>query len=220
MRTKEDAHDYRYFPCPDLPPLHIDDAWIQKVRTQMPELPQARRDRYSKDYGLSDYHCAQLTQTREMADYFEKLLALAGVQNAQLVANWIMGDISASLNRDELSFNQSPISIEHMASLIKRIEDKTISSKIAKDVFQSMWSGENGGDPDAIIEAKGLKQINDSSAIGAMIDEVLAENAEIVAEYKAGKQKAFNSLVGKVMKVAKGKANPAQVNEVLLEKLK
>lgn len=220
MRTKEDAHDYRYFPCPDLPPLHIDDAWIQKVRTQMPELPQARRDRYSKDYGLSDYHCAQLTQTREMADYFEKLLALAGVQNAQLVANWIMGDISASLNRDELSFNQSPISIEHMASLIKRIEDKTISSKIAKDVFQSMWSGENGDDPDAIIEAKGLKQINDSSAIGAMIDEVLAENAEIVAEYKAGKQKAFNSLVGKVMKVAKGKANPAQVNEVLLEKLK
>ncbi|WDU53518.1 Asp-tRNA(Asn)/Glu-tRNA(Gln) amidotransferase subunit GatB [Taylorella equigenitalis] len=220
MRTKEDAHDYRYFPCPDLPPLHIDDAWIQKVRTQMPELPQARRDRYSKDYGLSDYHCAQLTQTREMADYFEKLLALAGVQNAQLVANWIMGDISASLNRDELSFNQSPISIEHMASLIKRIEDKTISSKIAKDVFQSMWSGENGGDPDAIIEAKGLKQINDSSAIGAIIDEVLAENAEIVAEYKAGKQKAFNSLVGKVMKVAKGKANPAQVNEVLLEKLK
>ncbi|CCG18462.1 aspartyl/glutamyl-tRNA(asn/gln) amidotransferase subunit B [Taylorella equigenitalis 14/56] len=220
MRTKEDAHDYRYFPCPDLPPLHIDDAWIQKVRTQMPELPQARRDRYSKDYGLSDYHCAQLTQTREMADYFEKLLTLAGVQNAQLVANWIMGDISASLNRDELSFNQSPISIEHMASLIKRIEDKTISSKIAKDVFQSMWSGENGGDPDAIIEAKGLKQINDSSAIGAMIDEVLAENAEIVAEYKAGKQKAFNSLVGKVMKVAKGKANPAQVNEVLLEKLK
>ncbi|AEP35965.1 Asp-tRNA(Asn)/Glu-tRNA(Gln) amidotransferase subunit GatB [Taylorella asinigenitalis] len=220
MRSKEDAHDYRYFPCPDLPPLHIDDAWIEKVRSEMPELPQTRKARYSKDFGLSEYHAAQLTQSREMADYFERLLSLAGSQNAQLVANWIMGDISANLNREELGFNQCPITAEHMATLIKRIEDKTISSKIAKDVFQSMWSGENGGDPDAIIEAKGLKQINDSGAISAMIDQVLAENADIVAEFKAGKQKAFNSLVGKVMKVAKGKANPAQVNEVLAEKLK
>lgn len=220
MRSKEDAHDYRYFPCPDLPPLHIDDAWIEKVRSEMPELPQTRKARYSKDFGLSEYHAAQLTQSREMADYFERLLSLAGSQNAQLVANWIMGDISANLNREELGFNQCPITAEHMATLIKRIEDKTISSKIAKDVFQSMWSGENGGDPDAIIEAKGLKQINDSGAISVMIDQVLAENADIVAEFKAGKQKAFNSLVGKVMKVAKGKANPAQVNEVLAEKLK
>lgn len=220
MRSKEDAHDYRYFPCPDLPPLHIDDAWIEKVRSEMPELPQTRKARYSKDFGLSEYHAAQLTQSREMADYFEKLSSLAGNQNAQLVANWIMGDISANLNREEIGFDQCPISAEHMATLIKRIEDKTISSKIAKDVFQSMWSGENGGDPDAIIEAKGLKQINDSGAISAMIDQVLAENADIVAEFKAGKQKAFNSLVGKVMKVAKGKANPAQVNEVLAEKLK
>lgn len=220
MRSKEDAHDYRYFPCPDLPPLHIDDAWIEKVRSEMPELPQTRKARYSKDFGLSEYHAAQLTQSREMADYFERLLSLAGSQNAQLVANWIMGDISANLNREEIGFDQCPITAEHMATLIKRIEDKTISSKIAKDVFQSMWSGENGGDPDAIIEAKGLKQINDSGAISAMIDQVLAENADIVAEFKAGKQKAFNSLVGKVMKVAKGKANPAQVNEVLAEKLK
>ncbi|CCG19537.1 aspartyl/glutamyl-tRNA(asn/gln) amidotransferase subunit B [Taylorella asinigenitalis 14/45] len=220
MRSKEDAHDYRYFPCPDLPPLHIDAAWIEKVRSEMPELPQTRKARYSKDFGLSEYHAAQLTQSREMADYFERLLSLAGSQNAQLVANWIMGDISANLNREELGFDQCPITAEHMATLIKRIEDKTISSKIAKDVFQSMWSGENGSDPDAIIEAKGLKQINDSGAISAMIDQVLAENADIVAEFKAGKQKAFNSLVGKVMKVAKGKANPAQVNEVLAEKLK
>lgn len=220
MRSKEDAHDYRYFPCPDLPPLNIDEAWIEKVRSEMPELPQTRKARYSKDFGLSEYHAAQLTQSREMADYFERLLSLAGSQNAQLVANWIMGDISANLNREELGFDQCPITAEHMATLIKRIEDKTISSKIAKDVFQSMWSGENGGDPDAIIEAKGLKQINDSGAISAMIDQVLAENADIVAEFKAGKQKAFNSLVGKVMKVAKGKANPAQVNEVLAEKLK
>ncbi|WP_028884496.1 Asp-tRNA(Asn)/Glu-tRNA(Gln) amidotransferase subunit GatB [Taylorella asinigenitalis] len=220
MRSKEDAHDYRYFPCPDLPPLHIDDAWIEKVRSEMPELPQTRKARYSKDFGLSEYHAAQLTQSREMADYFERLLSLAGSQNAQLVANWIMGDISANLNREEIGFDQCPISAEHMATLIKRIEDKTISSKIAKDVFQSMWSGENAGDPDAIIEAKGLKQINDRGAISAMIDQVLAENADIVAEFKAGKQKSFNSLVGKVMKVAKGKANPAQVNEVLAEKLK
>lgn len=220
MRSKEDAHDYRYFPCPDLPPLHIDDAWIEKVRSEMPELPQTRKARYSKDFGLSEYHAAQLTQSREMADYFERLLSLAGSQNAQLVANWIMGDISANLNREEIGFDQCPITAEHMATLIKRIEDKTISSKIAKDVFQSMWSGENGGDPDAIIEAKGLKQINDSGAISAMIDQVLVENADIVAEFKAGKQKAFNSLVGKVMKVAKGKANPAQVNEILAEKLK
>lgn len=219
MRTKEDAHDYRYFPCPDLPPLVISADWMAQVQRSMPELPAARRVRYENDFGLSAYHAAQLTLSRPTADYFEQVVEAAGKEQAKQAANWVMGDILASLNRDELDIAQCPVTPAQLAKLLARISDGTISNKIARDVFQAMWAGENNGDADAIIEAKGLKQISDTGAIGAMIDEVIAANPAIVEEYRSGKQKAFNSLVGQVMKVAKGKANPAQVNALLKEKL-
>ncbi|NOL49323.1 Asp-tRNA(Asn)/Glu-tRNA(Gln) amidotransferase subunit GatB [Pelistega europaea] len=219
MRSKEDAHDYRYFPCPDLPPLVISADWMDKVRNEMPELPAARRARYESDLGLSAYHAAQLTLSRPVADYFEQIVAEAGKDQAKQAANWVMGEVMASLNRDELDIVQCPVTPAQLAKLFARISDNTISNKIARDVFQAMWAGENGADVDAIIEAKGLKQISDSGAISAMIDEVIAANAAIVEEYRSGKQKAFNSLVGQVMKAAKGKANPAQVNELLKQKL-
>ena len=219
MRTKEDAHDYRYFPCPDLPPLVISADWMAQVQQSMPELPAARRTRYENDFGLSAYHAAQLTLSRPTADYFEQVVEVAGKEQAKQAANWVMGDILASLNRDELDITQCPVTPEQLAKLLARISDGTISNKIARDVFQAMWAGENNGDADAIIEAKGLKQISDTGAIGAMIDEVITANPAIVEEYRSGKQKAFNSLVGQVMKAAKGKANPAQVNVLLKEKL-
>ena len=219
MRTKEDAHDYRYFPCPDLPPLVISADWMAQVQQSMPELPAARRTRYENDFGLSAYHAAQLTLCLPTADYFEQVVEVAGKEQAKQAANWVMGDILASLNRDELDITQCPVTPEQLAKLLARISDGTISNKIARDVFQAMWAGENNGDADAIIEAKGLKQISDTGAIGAMIDEVITANPAIVEEYRSGKQKAFNSLVGQVMKAAKGKANPAQVNVLLKEKL-
>lgn len=219
MRSKEDAHDYRYFPCPDLPPLIISDAWIEKVRTEMPELPAVRRHRYEGDFGLSAYHAAQLTLNRPTADYFEQVASVTGKDQAKQAANWVMGEVMANLNRDELEFTQCPVTPAQLAKLLTRISDGTISNKIARDVFQAMWAGEHNADVDAIIDAKGLKQISDSGAINKMIDEVLAANTAIVEEYRAGKQKAFNSLVGQVMKAAKGKANPAQVNELLKQKL-
>lgn len=219
MRSKEDAHDYRYFPCPDLPPLVISDDWMKQVQQDMPELPAARRSRYENDFGLSAYHAAQLTLSRPTADYFEQVVDAAGKDQAKPAANWVMGEVMASLNRDELDITQCPVTPTQLAKLLARISDNTISNKIARDVFQAMWAGENGADVDAIIEAKGLKQISDTGAISAMIDEVIAANQAIVDEYRAGKQKAFNSLVGQVMKAAKGKANPAQVNELLKQKL-
>lgn len=219
MRSKEDAHDYRYFPCPDLPPLVISADWKANIQNEMPELPATRRERYENDFALPAYHAAQLTLNRPTSDYFEQVVEVAGKENAKTAANWVMGDIMANLNRDELEITQSPVSPSQLAKLFTRINDNTISNKIARDVFQAMWAGENGADVDAIIEAKGLKQINDSGAISKMIDDVLATNPTIVEEYRSGKEKAFNSLVGQVMKAAKGKANPAQVNELLKQKL-
>ncbi|MCQ9327965.1 Asp-tRNA(Asn)/Glu-tRNA(Gln) amidotransferase subunit GatB [Pelistega suis] len=219
MRSKEDAHDYRYFPCPDLPPLVISADWKAKVQNDMPELPAARRERYENDFALPAYHAAQLTLNRPTSDYFEQVVEAAGKEQAKMAANWVMGEVMANLNRDELEITQSPVNPAQLAKLFTRINDNTISNKIARDVFQAMWAGENGADVDAIIEAKGLKQISDTGAISKMIDDVLVANPAIVDEYRSGKEKAFNSLVGQVMKAAKGKANPAQVNELLKQKL-
>ncbi|MFT0851495.1 Asp-tRNA(Asn)/Glu-tRNA(Gln) amidotransferase subunit GatB [Achromobacter sp. F4_2707] len=219
MRSKEDAHDYRYFPDPDLPPLVVEPEWIERVRASMPELPSQKRQRFQDELGLTAYDAAQLTMDRATADYFEQVAAALPQDQAKLGANWILGELAAALNRDEREISDSPISPERLAELIRRIIDGTISNKMARDVFAAMWEGEHEGNPDAIIEARGLKQISDTGAISAMIDEVLAANPAIVEEYRAGRQKAFNSLVGQVMKAAKGKANPQQVNQLLKEKL-
>ena len=227
MRSKEDAHDYRYFPDPDLPPLVISAGWVEQVRASMPELPAALRARLQADYGLPAYDAAQLTGSRELAAYFEAVVralpAGAATQpsaaSAKQAANWVMGEVAASLNREEREIADCPVSADALAKLIGRIADGTVSTKIARDVFGGMWAGEHGGDADAIIEARGLRQISDSGAIGAMIDAVLAAHPAIVDEYRAGKQKAFNSLVGQIMKAAKGKANPQQVNDLLKAKL-
>ncbi|MFM7010983.1 MAG: Asp-tRNA(Asn)/Glu-tRNA(Gln) amidotransferase subunit GatB [Betaproteobacteria bacterium] len=219
MRSKEDAHDYRYFPDPDLPPLVIAASWIEEVRQSMPELPSALRERFVSEYGLAAVDAAQLSSSRELAAYFEELAKTLPAGQAKLAANWMMGEVSATLNREEKTIAQCPVSAKALAGLLTRIIDGTISNKIARDVFAAMWLGEHGGQADAIIEAKGLTQINDTGAISAMIDAVLAEQAAIVAEYRAGKQKAFNSLVGQIMKAAKGKANPQQVNDLLKAKL-
>lgn len=218
MRSKEDAHDYRYFPDPDLPPLVISRAWVDEVRAAMPELPAALR-RFESDYGLTAYDAAQLSASRGLAAYFEAVAQALPAGQAKLAANWIMGEVAATLNKEEKDIADAPVQAPALAALINRIIDGTISNKIAREVFGAMWAGENGGQPDAIIEARGLKQISDTGAIGAMIDEVLAANAAIVEEYRAGKQKAFNSLVGQIMKAARGKANPQQVNDLLKQKL-
>ncbi|WP_137936184.1 Asp-tRNA(Asn)/Glu-tRNA(Gln) amidotransferase subunit GatB [Chitinivorax sp. B] len=215
MRTKEDAHDYRYFPDPDLLPLYIDDAWIERIKAALPELPAAMKQRFMAQFGLPAYDATTLTATKTMAAFFEATVA-AGA-DAKLAANWLMGEVSATLNREEKELADCPLTPTMLAGLIKRISDNTISNKIAKDVFAAMWAGE--GDADAIIDAKGLKQVTDTGAIEAIIDEVLAANANMVAEYKSGKDKAFNALVGQVMKASKGKANPAQVNELMKKKL-
>ncbi len=219
MRTKEDAQDYRYFPCPDLPPLIVSKEWIEEVRQSMPELPAACRARYESELGLSAYDAAQMTVNRETADYFEAALAEAGKKQAKTIANWIMGDVNATLNSSGLEMAEIPVTPAALAKLVTRITDGTISHKAARDVFQALWAGENDADVDKIIEAKGLKQISDSGAIEALVDTVLEANADIVEEYRSGKDKAFNSLVGRVMREAKGKANPAQVNEILKQKL-
>lgn len=219
MRSKEDAHDYRYFPDPDLPPLVIAPEWIERVRSEMPELPSEKRQRFESQLGLTAYDAAQLTMDRATSDYFEKLVAALPEGQAKLGANWILGEVAATLNREERGITDCPISPEQLGALIRRIIDGTISNKIARDVFAAMWAGEHDGNPDAIIEARGLKQISDVGAIAAMVDEVIAAHPAIVEEYRAGKQKAFNSLVGQVMKAAKGKANPQQVNELLKQKL-
>ena len=219
MRSKEDAHDYRYFPDPDLPPLVISPEWIERVKANMPELPSAKRERFENDYGLPAYDAAQLTMSRATADYFEAVAQALPSGQAKLASNWVMGEVSAALNRDELDIEHSPVSTAQLAKLLTRIADGTISNKIARDVFNAMWAGEQDRDADRIIDAKGLKQISDTGAIGQMIDEVLAAHPAIVEEYRAGKGKAFNSLVGQVMKAAKGKANPQQVNDLLKQKL-
>ncbi len=218
MRTKEDANDYRYFPDPDLLPVEIAPDWIEQLRASLPELPQARHARYVTQYGLSAYDAAVLTSSREMADYFEAA-AEQLPERAKLCANWIMGDISARLNREGLDIADCPVGPVQVVKLIQRIQDGTISGKAAKTVFDGLWQGEHGQDVDAIIETRGLKQIADDSALEKLIDDVLAVNVQQVADYRSGKEKAFNSLVGQVMKAAKGKANPTQVNAMLREKL-
>ncbi|MFW8566229.1 Asp-tRNA(Asn)/Glu-tRNA(Gln) amidotransferase subunit GatB [Orrella sp. 11846] len=219
MRTKEDAHDYRYFPDPDLPALIVSQDWVDRVRASMPELPQQLRDRFVSEYGLSLEDVEQICQSRAMANYFQQLMAELEADQAKLAANWMMSEISAGLNREEIGIDACPIQAKALAGLIRRIADGTISNKIAREVFADMWQAGEQADADAIIESKGLKQISDAGAIGAMIDEVLANHPAIVEEYRAGKQKAFNSLIGQVMRIAKGKANPAQVNALLKEKL-
>jgi len=216
MRSKEDAQDYRYFPDPDLPPLAIAEDWISRVRAQMPELPEAMKTRFIGDYALPAADAATLTADHDLADYFE-IAAKGSGGEAKIVANWVLGEVSAALNKAEIEIAQSPVSAPQLAGLLKRIADGTISGKIAKDVFDAMWAGE--GDPDAIIAAKGLRQISDEGAIERIVDDAIAASPGIVAEYKAGREKAFNSLVGKVMAASKGKANPAQVNAILKRKL-
>jgi aspartyl-tRNA(Asn)/glutamyl-tRNA(Gln) amidotransferase subunit B len=221
MRSKEDAHDYRYFPDPDLPPLVIDDAWIERVRAELPELPESMAHRFVADYGVPMADAVQLTVSREMARYFESTLqAPIGVHlSGKTAANWILGEISARLNRDGIEIEQAPVRPNQFAQLLARFQDNTISGSIAKEVLDAMWTGEIARDADAIIAAKGLRQISDSGAIEKIVDDVLAANPAIVAEYQAGKQKAFNSLVGKAMTATKGKANPVQVNAMLKRKL-
>ena len=218
MRSKEDAHDYRYFPDPDLLPLEIRDDWIAEVRAGMPELPQAMKQRFESELGLSSYDAATLTAARETATYFEAALAAAGRENAKPVANWVMGELSARLNKEGMEIATAPLSAQQLAGIIRRIADGTISNKIARDVFDALWAGD-GKDADAVIEAKGWKQITDTGAIEALVDEVLAANQKSVEEYRAGKDKAFNALVGQAMKATRGKANPQQVTDLLKKKL-
>jgi aspartyl-tRNA(Asn)/glutamyl-tRNA(Gln) amidotransferase subunit B len=218
MRTKEDAHDYRYFPDPDLLPLEIGAGWIAEVKSGLPELPQAMQARFQAEYGLSAYDASILTASRAMADYYVAAVAVAGAANGKAVANWIMGELAARLNKNDLDVAASPISAGQLAELIQRIADNTISNNIAKKVFEALWNGE-GASADEVIEKQGLKQITDSGAIEKIIDEVLAANQKSVEEFRAGKEKAFNALVGQAMKATKGKANPQQVNDLLKKKL-
>ncbi|MGL5632476.1 MAG: Asp-tRNA(Asn)/Glu-tRNA(Gln) amidotransferase subunit GatB, partial [Azovibrio sp.] len=218
MRSKEDAHDYRYFPDPDLLPLRITQDWINRTRESMPELPAPKKQRFMSDYGLSAYDASALTASLEMADYFESAVTAAGKANAKLCANWIMVDLAARLNREGQDIMNAPISPARMGGLVARIADNTISNAIGKKVFDALWS-EPEVTADQVIEQQGLKQITDTGAIEKLVDEVLAANAVSVAEFKAGKEKAFNALVGQVMKAAKGKANPQQVNDLLRQKL-
>ena len=217
MRTKEDAMDYRYFPDPDLLPVIISDDWIDRVRGDMPELPEAMRARFEA-LGLSVYDAAAVTASLEIARYYEGTLKVAGNAQAKVAANWIMGDLSARLNREGLDIDAAPVSAEQLGGLIARIADQTISNAIGKKVFDALWQGQ-GKSADEIIEAQGLKQITDTGAIEALVDEVIAANPGNVAEFKAGKEKALNALVGQIMKAAKGKANPQQVNDLLKKKL-
>jgi aspartyl-tRNA(Asn)/glutamyl-tRNA(Gln) amidotransferase subunit B len=219
MRSKEDAHDYRYFPDPDLPPLIITEEQISLVRSKMPELPVAMCERFETQYGLSSYDAVALTSSKESAAFFESAVKVAGSAAAKPVANWLMGELAASLNRDSIEMAQCPISPVQLGALVARIHDGTLSSKTAKEVFGILWSKEMA-EVDAIIEARGLKQVSDSGAIEKIIEEVLLANVKSVEEFRSGKEKAFNALVGQVMKASKGKANPAQVNELLLAKLK
>ncbi|NIE86066.1 MULTISPECIES: Asp-tRNA(Asn)/Glu-tRNA(Gln) amidotransferase subunit GatB [unclassified Burkholderia] len=221
MRSKEDAQDYRYFPDPDLMPVVIDPKWIERVRGEMPELPAAMQQRFVEQYGVTPYDAVVLTASKAMAAYFEALVGKAGAANAKVAANWLMGDVSSLLNREGIEIDASPVSAAQLALVLQRIADGTISNKIAKEIFQAIWDEKAGDEAaaDRIIEAKGLKQISDSGALEAIIDEVLAANAKSVEEFRAGKEKAFNALVGQAMKATKGKANPAQVNELLKKKL-
>jgi aspartyl-tRNA(Asn)/glutamyl-tRNA(Gln) amidotransferase subunit B len=218
MRSKEEANDYRYFPDPDLLPLAIDDATIDAVRQTMPELPDEKAARFVREHGLSDYDAGVLTASKELAQYYETVVARLGDgKQAKLAANWVMGELSGALNKDNVEVGQSRVVAEALAQMLARIVDNTISGKIAKDVFEAMWS--EGKAADDIIEAKGLKQITDTSAIEQAIDEVMAKNPGQLADYRSGKDKLFGFFVGQVMKATGGKANPAQLNDLLKKKL-
>ncbi len=215
MRTKEDAADYRYFPDPDLPPLVISREWVERVRSEMAELPRVMAERFVTQYGLPEYDATTLTQSKAMAAYFEETTKACG--QAKLASNWIMGELSRRMNADDIGIEHLPVKAVQLGALIKRIADDTISNNAAKQVFDALWS--QGGEVDAIIEAKGLRQMNGTGALEAIIDEVLAANPKNVEEFKAGNVKALNGLVGPIMKASKGKANPGQVNALLLKKL-
>jgi aspartyl-tRNA(Asn)/glutamyl-tRNA(Gln) amidotransferase subunit B len=216
MRTKEDAHDYRYFPDPDLPPLVIENAWIERVKSEMPELPRAMAERFQRDDGLPAYDATMMTQSLGLARYYEAVRDAC--KQPKLAANWLMGELSRRLNAEGKTIESAPLAAATLGALIARIADGTISNNGAKQVFDALWSGE-AADVDAIIDAKGLKQMSDSGELERIVDEVLAANAKSVEEYRAGKDKAFNALVGQAMKATKGKANPSQVNELLKRKL-
>ena len=216
MRSKEEAMDYRYFPDPDLPPLVITEDFIRGVGKTLPELPDAKRARFMKDYGLTAYDAGVLTASRELADYYEQLVRESG-SDPKIAANWVTGELAAFLNRDNKDIGASPVTVGMMTGLLKRLADNTISGKIAKEVFEAMWNGE--GDADAVIAKKGLKQITDTGAIEKVIDEIIAKNPKQLEQYRAGKEALFGYFVGQVMKATQGKANPAQVNELLKKKL-
>jgi aspartyl-tRNA(Asn)/glutamyl-tRNA(Gln) amidotransferase subunit B len=216
MRSKEDAMDYRYFPDPDLLPLAIDREWIDTIAREMPELPAAMRERFVRDFGLPDYDAAVLTASKETAAYYETVAA--AVPDRKIAANWLMGEVAAAVNSAQIDIAQAPVTATQLAGLINRVLDGTISNKTAKEVFTALWQRE-GESADALIEARGLRQISDVGAIEKIIDEVLAANPGPVAEFRAGKEKAFNSLVGQAMKATRGKANPQQVNDILRRRL-
>jgi len=238
MRSKEEAHDYRYFPDPDLLPLDITPAMLEQVRATLPELPQAKRERYVNELGLSTYDAGILTASREMANYFEDCIAAAGKNNAKLCANWLMGEVAARLNREGKDIAVCPVSAEQLAVVLLRLADGTLNNKTAKELFDALWAAGTVNveatvqnlkittypatvtvSIDAIIEAKGLKQVSDSGAIEKIVDEIIAANPAQVAEYRSGKDKVFGFFVGLAMKASKGKANPAQLNDVLKKKL-
>ncbi len=216
MRSKEEANDYRYFPDPDLLPLVIEPEFLEQIKAKLPELPDEKKQRFMQEYGLSLYDAAVLTSSRELAEFFEETVKLSA-SDAKLCVNWVMGDLSALLNKENLDITESKVSAPQLAGMLRRISDNTISGKIAKTVFEAMWAGE--GDADNIIEQKGLKQVTDSGAIEKLIDEVIANNPKQLEQYRAGKEKLFGFFIGQVMKISKGKANPAQLNELLKNKL-
>ncbi len=220
MRSKEEANDYRYFPCPDLLPVEITDEFLASVKKDLPELPAVKFERFVKEYDLTDYDAGVLTASRATADYFEVVAKACG--EPKLTANWITGELSSHLNANDLTIDASPVNSDMLTGLIKRIADNTISGKIAKQVFEALWNKEGGEDEtaaDSIIESKGLKQITDSGAIESLIDEIIANNTAQVEQYRGGKEQVFGFFVGQVMKASQGKANPAQVNQMLREKL-
>ncbi|HET8806850.1 MAG TPA: Asp-tRNA(Asn)/Glu-tRNA(Gln) amidotransferase subunit GatB [Methylophaga sp.] len=218
MRSKEEANDYRYFPDPDLLPLVLDEGLLEQVRATLPELPNEKRDRFINELGLSLYDASVLTSSRELANFYEAVLAETGGKTPKISANWVTVELNGALNKAGLEIDESPVSAKQLASVINRIEDNTISGKIAKQVFEALWHGE-GADADAIIDAQGLKQVTDTGAIEAMIDDVIAANPQQLQQYRDGKEQLFGFFVGQVMKASKGKANPGQVNEILKQKL-
>ncbi len=215
MRSKENAHDYRYMPEPDLPPIVTSDETIEQYRSELPELPDARRERLEKEYGLSDYDAGIITSSRAMAEYFDE--AIAGGADAKLVANWIMGDLSKNLNAENLTIDKSPVDAKRLGEMVQLISKGTISSKIGKKVFTEMWSCPDS--PEKIVADKGLVQITDTKAIEAIVEQVIADNPKPVADYQGGNKKAIGALVGQVMKLSKGKANPQLANQLLAQKL-